>query len=44
MSQEPEPIPHGLEHIESIAQRLRSVLTELQDANLGQLSARRLGP
>jgi hypothetical protein len=33
MSQEPEPIPHGLEHIESIAERLRSVLTELLDAN-----------
>jgi hypothetical protein len=33
MRQEPEPLPDGLEHIEGIAQRLRIVLVELQDAN-----------
>jgi hypothetical protein len=29
----PDPLPHGLEHIEGIAERLRGVLIELQDAN-----------
>ncbi len=33
MSQAAEPLPHGLEPIESIAQRMRSVLSELQNAN-----------
>jgi hypothetical protein len=33
MCHEPEHLPHGLEHIEGIAQRLRIVLVGLQDAN-----------
>jgi hypothetical protein len=28
-----EPLPYGVEHIESVADHLRSVLVELQDAN-----------
>jgi len=31
--EEEEPLPYGLEHIESVAERLRGVLVELQDAN-----------
>jgi hypothetical protein len=33
MHDQPDPLPHGLEHIEGIAERLRGVLIELQDAN-----------
>lgn len=33
MAEELEPLPHGLEHIEGIADRLHGVLLELQDAN-----------
>ena len=33
MHDQPDPRPHGLEHIEGIAERLRGVLIELQDAN-----------
>lgn len=33
MHDQPDPLPHGLEHIEGIAERLRGVLVELQDAN-----------
>jgi hypothetical protein len=30
---EEEPLPYGLEHIETVAERLRGVLVELQEAN-----------
>ena len=30
---EEEPLPHGVEHLEGIAQRLHHLLSELQDAN-----------
>ena len=33
MHDQPDPLPHGPEHIEGIAERLRGVLVELQDAN-----------
>lgn len=33
MTEQPDPLPYGLEHIEAIADRLHTVLLELQDVN-----------